>query len=58
MYLYWDEGEVCYYYLGVDLCKVSAIIERVTVNWAVASELPRVLWFEKDMEGWLDACTA
>ena len=40
--MYWDEGEVCYYYLGVDVCKVSAIIERITVDWAVASELPRV----------------
>lgn len=35
----------------VTIIWVPAIIERITVDWAVASELPRVLWFEKDMGG-------
>ena len=37
--------------LEMDLCNVSAIAERAMILWAVAGELPRVSWFEKDMGG-------
>src|SRR5258708_4626015 len=56
VYVYLDEGQGCFYRLGIDLHEVCTIVKRIMVHWALASKLPRASFVDKDIGAWLDAC--
>ncbi|KAF8536636.1 hypothetical protein BDD12DRAFT_279622 [Trichophaea hybrida] len=58
MYLYDDEGDMCFYYLGREPAKVAANMEMITTDWAAVKGFPKVSWLSTEMREWLDSAHA